>query len=370
MKLIATFGALSAFMASSALAGGIERTPQSVRTLFEDGRYLEFGVTFGNPRVTGSGVNAVPGATGPAPSGNITDDFYSFGASFKADLNDRLSYAIIFDQPFGADVQYPTGTGNLFAGSNATFDSNALTGVLQYNFDNGFSVYGGVRAQSIEADVALPFVSFPAGYTAVGDRELEFGYLVGVAFERPDIALRVALTYNSAIDYDLGTVEAVGGTTVSTVSTEIETPQSVNLEFQTGIAKDTLLFGSVRWVEWSEFAIDPAFFASAISTTGDALVFFEDDRVTLNLGLGRRLNDTWTILGSLGYERTTGSTTGNLGPTDGFMSASVGAIYTRDNMRITGGISYVDIGSATTNVGARFTDNSAFGATLRFGYSF
>lgn len=370
MKLIGTLSAVSALMASSALAGGIERTPQSVNALFEEGRYLEFGVTFGSPNVSGVGPSSVAPPPGVAGSGNITDDFFTFGATFKADLNDRLSYAVIFDQPFGADVTYPTGTGNIFAGSNANFDSNALTGVLQYNFSNGFSVYGGVRAQSIEADVALPFVAFPAGYTAVGDREYEFGYLVGVAYEKPEIGLRVALTYNSAIDYDLGTVESIGPNTVSTVSTEIETPQSVNLEIQTGVAADTLVFGSVRWVDWSEFQINPAFFAANIATTPDPLVFFADDRVTLNLGVGRRLNENWSILGSVGYERTTGSTTGNLGPTDGFMSASVGAIYNKDNMRVTGGISYVDIGSATTNVGAQFNDNSAFGATLRVGFFF
>jgi len=42
--------------------------------------------------------------------------------------------------------------------------------------------------------------------------------------------------------------------------TEIKTPQSVNLEFQTGIAKVTLLFGSVRWVDWTAFNIFPADF--------------------------------------------------------------------------------------------------------------
>ncbi len=368
LKLLGTTCALAALTAGAASAGGIERANQSVRTLFEEGRFLEFGTTFGSPDVSGTGPDVLPVPTGAFPSGNIGDEFLDFSAAYKADLNDTWSYAVIFDQPFGADVTYTPDTGNLFEGSNANFESNALTGILQYNTGNGISVYGGLRAQTIQANVGLEFIG--GGFTAVGDRELEFGYLVGAAYERPDIALRVALTYNSAIDYELDTIETVGGATVSTIPTEIETPQSVNLEFQTGIAEDTLVFGSVRWVDWSEFAINPAFFASLPSTTGDPLVFFEDDRVTYNLGLGRRLNETWSVLGSIGYERSTGSLTGNLGPTDGFLSASIGAVYTKDNMRITGGLSYVDIGGATTNVGAQFSGNNAIGAAIRVGYSF
>ena len=150
--------------------------------------------------------------------------------------------------------------------------------------------------------------------------------------------------------------------------TEITTPQSVNLEFQSGVAEDTLVFGSVRWVEWTEFNISPARFPA------NPLVFFEDDRVTYTLGVGRRLSDQWSILGSVSYEESTGSLTGNLGPTDGFTAVAVGAIYTKDNMKITGGIRYVDIGDATTSIGggpgATFNNNSAIGAGLRVGWSF
>ena len=68
---------------------------------------------------------------------------------------------------------------------------------------------------------------------------------------------RVALTYNSAISYELPTTEtSVLGTVNST--TDTETPQSVNFEFQTGVAADTLLFGGVRWVDWTAVRGEPA----------------------------------------------------------------------------------------------------------------
>ena len=62
----------------------------------------------------------------------------------------------------------------------------------------------------------------------------------------------------------------------------------------------------------------------------------------------RRFNETWSGAVTLGYEPSDGDLTGNLGPTDGMRSIGLAATYTRDNMKITGGIRYVDIGDAAT----------------------
>ncbi|MEP0563515.1 MAG: hypothetical protein ABJC64_03880, partial [Paracoccaceae bacterium] len=92
--------------------------------------------------------------------------------------------------------------------------------------------------------------------------------------------------------------------------------------------------------------------------------------ITYTLGVGRRLNDTWSVLGSLSYEENMGSETGNLGPVDGFTSISLGAIYRKDNMKITGGVRYAEIGDATSFSGAVFEDNSAIAAGVRVGWQF
>lgn len=360
-KLILATTALTA-LATTATAGGVERTTQSMNVLFEEGRYLEFGAVFASPDVSGVGGLVTPGLS----SGDMTESYLNFSVSYKADLNDTWSYAIIYDQPYGADVSYPgaPGPGSYFAaGSTATLETHALTGVLQYNMPSNVSVYGGLRVQSLEAQVSTPFI---AGYTASGERDVQLGYLVGAAYEKPEIALRVALTYHSAITHELDTTES---TSATPTVTEIETPQSVNLEFQTGIAEDTLLFGSVRWVEWTAFEIAPPAFP------GGSLVSYDDDRTTYTLGVGRRLNETWSVLGSVAFEDTTGSPTGNLGPTDGFWRVGVGAIYRKDNMKVTGGISYTGIGDADTRVGLAvpggiFEDNSAVAAGLRVGWTF
>jgi long-subunit fatty acid transport protein len=361
-KLLLASSAL-ALTTSSAVAGGLERTTQSMNVLFEEGRYLELGFSHTVPDITGTLVIF--------DSGNIAPSFSNLSASYKADLNDTWSYAVIFDQPYGADVAYPGTFGAPgaypFAGSSAEVNSNAISGILQYNMGNGASVYGGLRAQSLQAEAVLTPIP---GYTIESNTDYQLGYLVGAAYERPDIALRVALTYHSEVTHELDLTEtgavAIGGLETSTE--EVNMPQALNLEFQSGVAEDTLVFGSVRWVEWSETVINPVAYQRAGQPR--PLVFFEDDRITYTLGLGRRLNETWSILGSVSYEENTGSITGNLGPVDGFTAYSLGAIYRKDNMKVTGGVRYSEIGDATSFSGAEFTDNSALSAGVRVGWSF
>ena len=354
-----------ALLATTALAqaGGIERTTQSVAPLFEEGRYLELSFSSVSPSVDGVGVALTNGAQ----SGEVLESYFQFGAAYKADINDQLSYALIFDTPFGADVAYPAATGYFAQGSTAELRSYALTGLVKYKFPSNFSVYGGVRAQSLEAETSITF----AGYTANAERDYGVGFVIGAAYEIPEIAGRVSLTYNSEIKHELATFETGFGDTAST--TTVRTPDSLNLEFQTGIAEDTLLFGSIRYVDWSEFTLDPV---SWNTTIGRPLVSYGGDYVTYSLGVGRRLNSQWSVAGSVGFENEVNSLTTNLGPVDGNWSVGVGATYTMsDNMKLTGGLRYIDIGNAGTNVGAPipgglFEDNYAIAAGLRLGYNF
>jgi len=374
--------AIAALLGSTSIAhaGGIDRSGQSITALFEAGRYAEFSLGAVSPDTSGVGGLVTPGAS----SGNMTDNFFTFGAAYKADINDQLSYALIYDQPFGADVDYPTGTGYFAQGSTAEFRSHALTGLLRYKMPNNFSVHGGLRIQSIEASAFIPFATAPVGplagtpYSVQGDREYGIGYVLGVAYEMPEIAMRVSLTYNSKIKYDVDTTESsFRGLNANSIS-EIETPQSVNLEFQTGIAADTLLFGGVRWTDWSSFQIAPDVYTRTPANggvSGSPLLSYDDDVYTYSLGVGRRLSDVWSVAATVGYEKSNGGFTGNLGPTDGNKSFAVAATYTRDNMKITTGIRYINIGDAETSVGGTgpagvFRDNEAVAIGVKVGVSF
>lgn len=340
---------------TGAIAGGIERNPQSMNILFQQGNFIEFGATYGRPKVSGN----LFAPAGP-DSGNIARSFYNGSLAFKSDINETLSYAIILDQPYGADTLYPT-IGSPLDGSFGKIDNTTLTGVLRYKFDAGFSAHAGLRSSWLGGSVGLP------GYTMSTNTDQAFGYLVGVAYEKPEIALRVALTYNSKIKHGFDSLETVGGVPFNTnFSTNL--PQSVNLEFQSGVAEDTLVFGSVRWVNWKDFEISPPVYMTPPGTR--PLVEHLKNSTTYTLGVGRRFNENWSGSISVSHDTGNGSLTGNLGPVGTRNSIGLGASYTQNGMTISGGVQYSRIGSVTTTIGSEFRDNSAIGAGIRVGYSF
>lgn len=366
MNKILGSAAVIALYAGGAMAGGIDRSGQFVGVIFEKGDHAE--LSFGAVSPTVSGVTTVfaPGGAG-INSGDMSANYVQFGAAVKMNMNDRVDVALIFDQPFGANVAYPTATGYYAQDTTAELNTTALTFVGKYKLPSNMSFLAGLRYQTFTADASVPFI--PGGYTASGATDGGLGYLVGVAYEKPEIALRVALTYNSKIKHSLTTAET-NGFGAFTSQTDIETPQSVNLEFQSGIAKDTLLFGSIRWVDWSAFSIDPANYLPP-----SPLVSYSGDYTTYLLGVGRKFSENWSGALTLGYEKPLGGFSANLGPTDGQSSIGLGATYTRDNVKITGGVRYVDIGNAQPTLGggvasANFNDNHVVAVGMKISYSF
>jgi long-chain fatty acid transport protein len=367
-QFLATVSAV-AITTTGAYAGGIERSAGSVALLFEKGNYAELSFGSVNPSV--SGVQAIPFVVpAGASSGEVAGSYTALTLGVKEQLNDKIAIALIIDQPIGADVDYAPGTGYVYglgAGSQATIDAVAATALIHYRFSENLSVYGGLKAEQVSGKVALF-----NGYSMSTSKETDLGYLIGAAYERPDIALRVGLTYASAITHKFDVTE--NGT--ASLPFETEVPQSLTLDFQSGIAANTLLFGSIRWREWSEFDITPVGFAAA---GGGSLVSYENDTITYNIGVGRKFNDSWSAAVTVGHEKSNGGFSGNLGPTDGYTSLGVGATYTKGNMKLTGGVSYIWIGDAKTEAPApapegttlaNFEDNNAIGVGFKVGFSF
>lgn len=369
MKQALTAGAALLLTTSLASAGGLDRSGQSITVLFEDGMYAE--LSFG--QVTPSVDGTLASALGDLSSGNVGVDYFQVGAAFKNDLNEQISYAVIVDRPFGANVDY--GDADDFyplKDSEAEFRSTGLTILGRYKFDDSFSIHGGIRAVTVDAD---SFVSVQTGdptesfvHDASYDSDTAFAGVIGAAYERPEIALRVAVTYTGEMDFShdtdvelttaLGTIEATG-------ETEYTIPQSVNLDFQTGVAADTLVFGSIRWVEWTTTSIDSPLYPP------NPIISYDDDVVTYNLGVGRRFSDEFSASVSVGYEKANGGTADELAPTDGNTSLSVGAAYNlASGVELSGGVRYIAIGDATTGIGAEFEDNSAIGVGFKIGYNF
>ena len=145
-------------------------------------------------------------------------------------------------------------------------------------------------------------------------------------------------------------------------------PQSLNLEFQSGIAPKTFVFGGARWVEWSKLDFAPPILAAA--SPNDPLVDFEDT-ITYSLGIGRQFSENWIGTATLLYEPPTTVVATPLTPSDGFYGASIGAIYTTGDLQIHANITATRLGDASPFVRAlgatvaTFTGNSSVAAGVK-----
>ncbi|MEP3345954.1 MAG: outer membrane protein transport protein [Litoreibacter sp.] len=371
MKKILGATALLAASTTLASAGNLDRSGQSIAPLFEKGNYAEFSFGYVNPSVSGNDLAPF----GNTATGNVADSFSQVGLAYKHQLNENLSFAFIIDQPFGADLLYPTAAagGSVgLGGTLAALDTEAFTGILRYDFGNRFSIHGGLKAQQLSANVALSGLAYGGlnGYTVNFDDDIGYGYLLGASYEIPDIALRVSLTYNSEVDHDVDTRESFAPGVVS--NTRITTPDSWNLDFQTGIAKDTLLFGGVRWVDYSEVNVIPSTFG-AVTPAGTSLVTIEDT-TTFTLGVGRKFTEAFSGAISVQYETENSPLVSPLAPTNGRIGLTVGGSYTHESMKISGGINYSKLGNATPRTGgtarANFDGNDSIGFGIKVGYSY
>ncbi|MDO6511180.1 outer membrane protein transport protein [Celeribacter halophilus] len=366
MKNTTLLAASLAVGATGAYAGGMDRSGMSISPLFEDGTYVELSFGSVSPDVSGAFNHPL---AGELPSGDVTPSYTQISGAYKRDLSDQLSMALIIDQPYGADIDYGSDASYPIAGSYASVTTSSITALLRYKFNENFSVYGGARVLRSEGEVEL-YSSGTKFYEMNTSSETDWGYIVGAAYEIPDIALRASLTYSSEIDIDF-TADEVSALGANSSDLPVTMPKSVNFNFQTGIAADTLLMFSARWAEWTETEIAPDDYLLIV---GDNLVDHDNDTISYSLGVGRRFNDKWSGSLSVGYEKSylgSTDTAGNLSPRDGYKSITAGLKYNvTEQTAISGGVSYVWVGDATTSLGGEFEDNTAVGFGLKLSHTF
>lgn len=289
------------------------------------------------------------------------------------------------------------------AGENTNVEvrSESLTGILGMKFgaNKEFQVYGGPVAQRIRADVKLRGLAYgPAtGYTSTSNPDMDYGYIAGISYSKPEIALKAALTYRSEIDHDIDIAEnypllavralAAGATPAQAAAAanrksnyEVTTPESVNLDFQTGINPTTLATAKVRWVPWSDFSITPPLYNDVsklnplYSENGLNLVDYDDDQWMVELGLAKRVAPALAISGTVGWDSGAGDPTTSLGPIDGYYSVGLGAKYNvTENWAVSAGGKYLWFGDAkgrlpTGKIVGDFQDNDGYILGLKLSY--
>ena len=381
--LTVALAALSA--ASIASAAGLDRSGQDITAFLQDGTYAETVYTYIDADVSGKDS-----------SGNKIDDiaesydFFRYGV--KADINDTFSVGILYDEPFGAAADY-TGKNDFIdakgEGTNVEVRTESITGILgaKLGENKNFQVYGGPVAQRVQANVKLRGTAYSIanGYTTNISTDQEYGWMAGVAYSKPEIALQAALTYRSEIEHETEAAEIYPfaqrvGLSPSRVDTiEINTPKSVNFDFQTGINPTMLATAKVRWVPWSDFAIVPSLYndVSKVSTKDDeglALVSYDEDQWQVELGLAKRMTPALAVTGTVGWDSGAGNPVTSLGPIEGYYSAGLGAKYNvTENWAVSAGGKYLWFGDAkgqipTKAVVSNFEDNDGFALGVKLSY--
>ena len=429
LKVLSTAMILATVPMTGAFAAALDRSGQSISAFLQPGNYFEAGISVLDPNVSGKVRNGyTPHAALPASSaglqntsvGEMAGDYYFPSAALKLQVTDNFSFGLIYDQPFGAEAEYSTGTQKTTAlpgplaplgnqglfhngteGTSVEVKSQSISMLFGYQPTENFNFYAGPVYQTIEGDVQLRGLAYGGsatfgGYNASIKETGDIGWLAGAAFQIPDIALKASVTYRSEIEHSVNVKESFNSAglfaalnAAPSLDTDITTPQSVNLDFQTGIMANTVAFANVRWVDWSSFSIQPYKFGLASKSaaiqaqTGKSefdLVAYTDDQISATVGVGRKLNDQWAGNVSVGWDSGAGNPVTTLGPTEGYWNVGLGAQFSPTPQTfIAGGVKYFWLGDAkaqsgaqfdTANYVADFESNYAIAYGLKMGYKF
>lgn len=395
----------STLTATAAQAAGLDRSGQDVTAFLQDGTYAEAVYTYIDANVTGKD-------TAGKDTGDIAEayDFFRYGV--KADINDTFSVGVLYDEPFGAAIQYD-GNSNFVADKNATatifaqainqatkaqlndsftyrraikpvLDSvkspqraRAVASTLETNSaqakpiadrlraaaahaeatdgqktnveirtnnltmlvgaklgaNKNFQIYGGPVAQRVKGEVHLrgPAYQVMTGYDAKIATDTQLGWAAGLAFYKPEIALKAALTYRSEIEHNSEIAETIPVTTYAGKKDfKVTLPDSWNLDFQTGVNPTTLLTAKVRYVPWSDFDIRPTQYTETTKLRypqGLPIISYDKDQWSAEVGLGKRVSDRLAVSGAVGWDSGAGNPASSLGPIKGYYSLGLGARY-------------------------------------------
>ena len=378
MKLNKIYSAilLSTLPLTPAFAAGLDRSGQSISVFLQPGNYAEAGISVLDPTVKSSQLNVT----------DMAEDYYFPSAAIKVQATEHISLGLLYDQPFGADAMYSLEQSmftNGIEGTKVEVETHNLTALIGYQPTENWNFYAGPVWQTVEADISLRGQAYISpkdptkvlsGYDIKIHEEEAFGWLAGFAYQIPEIALKTSVTYRSEIKHKAKSVETHKLMPMLNVESQLDaiTPQSVNIDFQTGVAANTLAFANIRWAHWDQFAVTPKFLNAA---SGNNLIDYSDDQWSATVGVGRKFNSHWSGSASVGYDSGAGNPVTTLGPTEGYWSVGLGGQYSpAENYFIQAGVKYFWLGDATARTGTtdvgEFEDNYALGYGLKIGYRF
>lgn len=370
-----------------AQAGGWNRGEADTDILFDPSNYAaRAGVTYVVPKRDYSRITVL-GVEQDGTDSRFSQNYAIPSAAFKLGVSDNFACALTYTQPFGADADYGTqaqlasltgGAGGTGA-SHKDFITNEFGATCAVNTDIGPGkayLLGGVFLQDFEYNA-----NSRAGTLKLED-ESAIGYRLGVAYDIPEYAMRFQLMYRSKIDHDAdkgsfnwadgvvnpgwGERDAFGSGTL---------PQSLKLSAQSGVAPGWLVYGSVKWTDWS--VMDQLDYSLGTPLPGvyspQRDVYNWKDGWTVQAGVGHSFNEK--VSGTVNVTWDQGVDTGADIYTDTWtFGAGVLVKAGPGELRAGGAVSYLTSGSQSIAQGATYNASAdgdwAYALTASYKISF
>lgn len=300
-------------------AGGYDTGERDWDFLFQDSRFaVQIGTTFIHPDRT---LSTITGTLGPSIDTPEAASFRLDSLRFAMRLSDDIRCMGSTHQPYGGFAAYDPAWSYAPSVVRQEFSSRSLDLTCAYSLDAGtgrLSFVLGASEQNIryvlEQDLTAlnPFV----GRTRADVSDRAATWRIGLAYEIPDYALRASVIYNSGARHrPSGSFST--GLGIVPVEGALRMPASVELRLQSGIAEQTLAFGSITrsfWSQTGDMHLCPVGTPTCSLTTAvSGLTLQWRDTTRLTLGLARQVNDWLTMTGAMTYDQ---------GATRGFTSQS------------------------------------------------
>ena len=241
MKNLIKFTFAAAMLGSPVFSGGWEASRLDSSMMYQDGSYAEVGTT--------SADYDIQGTTQAGKKHKMAKDQTRTSLSFKTQYGDfdmgLTSYrsgAIQMDGGNAHSAGCPRNLAMCSVVPSADVEVNSLALLARYRINENMSVLGGLNRYDVSNGTVTTLLGH---YVVSGD---EMAPIVGAAYENKEIALRAELVMQIKTDVALtaasSTAPAVATSAVTGATMVL--PQTLTLNLQSGIAEDTLLFGSTH----------------------------------------------------------------------------------------------------------------------------
>ena len=353
-------------------AEGLERVNIDPSFMFTEGSTAEIG--FGNVSPSLPAVKGTGSAFTFQSGLDVATSFSVLTGSIKTEMGDNFDLGLFYTtQGNGVGLDYGTITGlegNITI--KADLEMPTLAAIGKYQINDAMSVFVGAKQTTVKSGATLKLgmdsnSNLNPDVTSHWElsKKSGIGAIYGAAYEMPEIALRVILTVEDDIDLNIAATAKGGLADTGTATASVG--DAISLNFQTGIAEDTLLFGNIRRSSWADNQVKVPVLVAGLTQVSS---FSDGD--SYSLGIGRKINDDLSVSISGFYDGSSGGAISELAPTGATRTLSLGGKYAiADNADLSIGGSYSQRGDAlTANYKASLTDSTVISLGAKLAFSF